>query len=349
MGGIGVGLIGYGLAGRAFHAPFIDAVDGLDLVAILTTDPERRARATADHSGARIVDAIDTLLDDPDVALIVVAAPNSRHVPMASAALAAGRHVVVDKPIGLSVAEGDRLVETAARTGRLLSVYQNRRWDGDFLTVRELIASGVLDPVDSLESRFERYATVGPEWREQAAEAGGPLRDLGAHLVDQGLLLFGPALRVWAQVERRRPGTDVEDSVFIAIDHADGAHSRLWTSLIASQVGPRFRVRGLDAEYVKRDLDIQESQLLAGMTPDSPGFGEDPPERWGQLRHADGRAEDVPTTTGRYIAFYELMRDAILGKGQVPVDPLDSIRGLRVLEAAERAASTGTVQAVGNG
>jgi predicted dehydrogenase len=346
VGEIGVGLVGYGLAGRAFHAPFVAAVDGLRLVAIVTTDPERLAQAAVDHPEADLVDSSDDLLDRDDVELVVVATPNSQHAPIAARALGTGRHVVVDKPIGLSVAEGEGLVEAAARSGGSLSVYQNRRWDGDFLTVQELLASDAVGAIDSFESRFERFAPVGPEWREQASEAGGPLRDLGAHLVDQSLLLFGPARRVWAQVDRRRPGTAVEDSVFVAIDHATGARSRLWTSLIASHVGPRYRLRGTRGEYVKRDLDLQESQLVAGWRPTAEGFGEEPPERWGHLHRPDGSIEAIPTRPGRYIAYYEGMRDAIRDGGSVPVDPQDSIRALRVLEAAERAAASGAAQAL---
>jgi predicted dehydrogenase len=349
MGEIGVGLVGYGLAGRSFHAPFIEAIEGLRLSVVVTADRERRARAAAEHPGAAIVDSVDALMERADVELVVVAAPNSLHAPIAGRALAAGRHVIVDKPIALSVTEGERLLDAAARSGRLLSVYQNRRWDGDFLTIRHLVETGALDPIDSLESRFERYSPVGQEWREMASEAGGPLRDLGAHLVDQSRILFGPARRVWAQIDRRRPGTEVEDSVFAAIDHVEGARSRLWTSLIASWTGPRVRVRGLAGEYVKHDLDIQESQLLAGMAPGSPGFGEEPPERWGRLHRADGSVEAIPTQAGRYAMFYELMRDAIRAGGPLPVDPLDSLRALRVLEAAERAAATGAAQIVADG
>ena len=249
----------------------------------------------------------------------------------------------------LSSGEAERLIDTARGAGRLLSVYQNRRWDGDFLTVRRLIAEGVLGSIDSLESRFERSSPVGPEWRESALEAGGPLRDLGAHLVDQALLLAGPARRVWAQLDRRRPGTEVDDSVFLAIDHHSGVRSRMWMSLIASHVGPRLRLRGLAAEYVKEDLDAQEAQLLGGMLPSAPHFGEEPRERWGLLHRPDGSTDPIPTLPGRYASFYELMRDAIGSGGPLPVDPLDSLRVLRVLEAAERAAATGSVQVMTDG
>ena len=347
MAEIGVGLVGYGLAGRVFHSPFIETVEGLRLAAIVTANPERRARAMAEHPEAAVLESVDALLDRSDVELVVVAAPNSLHSLIGSRALAAGRHVVVDKPIGLSVAEAERLREAAIRSGRILSVYQNRRWDGDFLTIRGLVGDGVLGPIDSLESRFERASPVGPEWRELASESGGPLRDLGAHLVDQSLILLGPARRVWAQVDTRRAGSQVEDSVFMAIDHANGVRSRLWTSLIASRTGPRFRIRGLSGEYIKDDLDIQESQLAAGMSPADSGFGGEPPERWGRLSSAAGSIEPIPTQPGRYATFYEQMADAIRTNGRPPVDPLESIQALRILEAAERAAASGEAQIVG--
>ena len=194
----------------------------------------------------------------------------------------------------MDVAEAEALVDGAAKAGRLLTVFQNRRWDGDFQTVRSLIESGRLGSVDSLEARFERWSAVGDEWREAAEQAGGPHRDLGAHLVDQSLLLFGPASRVFAEIDRRRQGTAVEDSVFLAIDHASGVHSRIWTSLIAAHVGPRMRVRGTAGEYLKDALDVQEGQLLAGMRPDAEGFGVDAPAQWGTLYRGDGGAEFDP-------------------------------------------------------
>ena len=345
-GAIGVGMVGYGLAGRLFHAPYIDGVEGLRLAVIATSDPGRQARAAAEHPAARVVGTVDELLDSGEVEMVVVATPNRSHVPIGIRALDAGRHVVVDKPIAMDVPEAETLIEAAERSGRILSVYQNRRWDGDFQTVRALLDARGLGEIDSLEARFERWGVVGEEWREQADEAGGPHRDLGAHLVDQSLLLFGAASRVFAQMDRRRPGSRVEDSTFVAIDHADGVRSRLWTSLIAGRTGPRLRIRGLGGEYVKEDLDPQEVQLLDGLRPDDPGFGDEPPGRWGRIFASDGSVRPVPTERGDYRRFYELFRDAVRGVGERPVDPIDSLRGLRILEAAEHSARTGAVVTV---
>jgi len=233
-------MVGYGLAGRLFHAPYIEAVDGLRLAVIATSNPDRQAQATAEHPGARVVATVDDLLASGDVEMVVVVTPNRSHVPIGIRALGAGRHVVVDKPIAMDIPEAETLLDAAERSGRILSVYQNRRWDGDFLTVRSLLEEGALGEIDSLEARFERWGVVGEVWREAADEAGGPHRDLGAHLVDQSLVLFGGARRVFAQMDRRRRGSRVEDSVFVAIDHTDGVRSRLWTSLIAAHTAPRL-------------------------------------------------------------------------------------------------------------
>jgi predicted dehydrogenase len=341
---IGIGVVGYGLAGRTFHAPLIEAVDGLALRAIVTASPARRAQAGTEHPDAAVVDTVDALLERADVEVVVVASPNRSHVPIGLAAVAAGRDVVIDKPLAIDVAEGERLIEAATRAGRLLTVFQNRRWDGDFLTVRRLIDEGALGPIDSLEARFERWSPVADEWRESADEAGGPLADLGAHLIDQSLVLFGPARRVWAQSDRRRPGSQVDDATFVAIDHLGGVRSRLWMSLIASHAGPRFRVRGQTGEYIKAGLDPQEDQLLAGLRPDDPGFGEEPPERRGTLYPGGGEARPVATETGQYVRFYEMLRDAVRGDGTLPVDARDSLEVLRVMDAAERSARTGTAQ-----
>lgn len=346
-GSIGVGLAGYGLAGRLFHSPYIAVVDGLRIAAIATSDPRRAAQARTDHPEAMVVSTVDQLLARPDVEIVVVVTPNRAHVPVGIRALDAGRHVVVDKPIAMDIPEGERLIDAAARAGRVLSVYQNRRWDGDFQTVRALLDEGRLGAIDSLEARFERRSAVGDEWRETSEEAGGPHRDLGSHLVDQSLQLFGPVERVFAQFDHRRPGSRVEDSTFVALDHAGGMRSRLWTSLIADPIGPRFRVRGLGGEYIKGARDPQEAQLLAGLRPNDDGFGEESNDEWGRTYAADGSVTRVPTLRGDYRRFYALLRDAVRGDGPPPVDPLDAIEGLRVLEAAEESARAGTVVRVG--
>lgn len=344
---IGVGIVGYGLAGRYFHAPFIAAVEGLRVAAIATSRADRRAAATTGYPEATVVATLDDMLARPDVDIVVVASPNKTHVPLSIRALEAGRHVVTDKPIATEVSDAERLVDAAARTGQVLSVYHNRRFDGDFLTVRSLVETGTLGPIDSLESRFEIGVPLAEAWREEADQAGGPHRDLGAHLVDQALLLFGDPVRVFGQLDRRRPGTAVDDSTFVAIEHSGGERSRIWTSLISPWGRPRFRVRGLAAEYVKDERDPQEERILAGASPSDPGFGDDAPEDWGVLYPSDRPPTRIPTERGDYRRFYEGFRDAVRGNAPPPVDPIDAIRGLRVLEAAERAARSNSIVTLG--
>jgi predicted dehydrogenase len=341
-----VGLAGYGLAGAVFHAPLIAANPALHLVAIVTRDAERRARAQREHPQARIVDASEELWRlEPKLDLVVVATPNSTHVPIARAALEVGIGVVVDKPLAATAAEGRALVSEARRRGLLLTVFHNRRWDGDFLTVRRLAANGTLGTVFRFESRFERWrAAPKPGWRENRdpREAGGVLYDLGSHLIDQALTLLGPVDTVYAELDRRREGVEVEDDAFLALTHRSGARSHLVMSTTAAQSGARFQVLGARSAYVKWGLDPQEAALRAGERP-GPGrrWGEEPRERWGTLGAGDD-GHQVPTEPGAYPAFYEAVAAALHG-APPPVDPNDAVTGLDVIEAARRSASTGMV------
>lgn len=333
---IGVGLLGYGFAGRSFHAPLLRAVEGFRILGIVTRDPGRAEAARRENPGARVVDDAASLLGERSIELVVVVTPNERHVPLGIAALEAGKHVVVDKPIARSAAEATRLADAALRSGRLLSVYQNRRWDGDFLTVRQLVGDGLLGPIDSIESRFGSHLPEIAGWRERPEEAGGPLYDLGSHLVDQAVQLFGPVLRVYAELDERRPGTLVPDSVFLSLTHASGVRSRIWTSFVTAELGPRFLVRGTRGEFQKFGRDVQERQLIAGLGPGDDGWGSESEELWGTLRVAGAVPVErrLPTATGAYQRFYELLRDAIARGGPAPVEPAESIAVLRVLEAA---------------
>ena len=332
-----VALLGYGLAGSAFHAPLIATTPGLRLAAIVTRSEERRARAVRDHPEATLLGSADEVwakADDFD--LVVVAAPNRAHVPLASAALEAGLPVVVDKPLAATAGEGRALVERARERGLMLTVFQNRRWDGDFLTVRGLLERDVLGQVFRFESRFERWRPeLAGGWRERPAaeEAGGLLFDLGSHLVDQALQLFGPVQSVYAELGVRRPGAEVDDDAFVALEHASGVVSHLWMSAVAAQRGPRFRVLGVRAAYTKQGFDVQEEALRAGLTPGGPGWGEEPKEHWGRLG-VDGDLREVPTETGSYGAFYEGVAASLQRGAPPPVDPSEAVAVLDVLEAA---------------
>ena len=339
-----VGLVGYGLAGESFHAPFIASTRGMRLDAIVTRDAERRARAAREHPRARLVDDVDALLADADALdLVVVASPNRTHVPVAQAALEAGLHVVVDKPVAPTATEARALVRQARERGRMLTVFQNRRWDGDFLTLRDLLAKGALGDVMRFETRFERWRPQPKAgWKEQAdpAEGGGILLDLGTHLVDQACVLFGPVTHVYAELDRRRPGVAVEDDAFVALTHASGTHTHAWLSAVAAQGGPRFRVLGTQAAWVKHGLDVQEDALRAGQRPRDESWGREPEARWGRLG-TDESSTPVETRAGDYRPFYRGVVQAVREGAPPPVDPTDAVRVLELLELARVAAQEG--------
>ncbi|MFF1869633.1 Gfo/Idh/MocA family oxidoreductase [Kitasatospora herbaricolor] len=342
-----VGLVGYGLAGSAFHAPLIATTPGLRLEAVVTANPERRAKLRAEHPDARAVDTPEALFADPDALdLVVVASPNRTHVPLARAALTAGLATVVDKPLAATAAAALDLCEFAESRGVLLSVFQNRRWDGDFLTARHLVETGALGRVHRFESRFERFRPKPKAgWRELAdpAEAGGTLYDLGSHLVDQAVALFGPVESVYAEIDTRRDGAVVDDDSFLALTHDGGVRSHLWTSAVTPLVGPRLRVLGDRAGYVKFGMDPQEDELKAGHRPDGARpWGTDDEARFGAFG-TNENAAPLPTLPGDYPAYYAGIAAALAGTAPPPVDPRDAVTTLTVLEAARASAATGTV------
>lgn len=326
---------------------------GLDLVAVVTSDPARRARAAAAHPQVALFAHADELwAGGVDLDLAVVAAPNRAHVPVARAALDAGLAVVVDKPLAPTAEEGRRLVDEAVGRGLLLTVFNNRRWDGDFLTVRRLLDSGTLGDTWRFESRFERWRPGPPAdaWRERAdpMEGGGILLDLGSHLVDQALVLLGPARSVYAEVARRRPGAQVDDDVFVAVEHISGAWSHLWASSVAPRPGPRFRMLGSKAGYEVWGMDPQEEALKRGEPPGGADWGRVPPSRWGTVGAGD-QVELVPTEPGDYRRLYEGVVAALWEDAPPPVDPWDAVRTLEVLDAARASAATGATVMIGPG
>ena len=338
---LGVGLIGYGLAGVAFHAPLIATTPGLQVAAIVTGNPERQATAARDHPGARILSSAEPLFaGDARVDAVVIASPNRTHVPLASAAIAAGLATVVDKPMAATAGEARALIASAHTRGVLLTVFHNRRWDGDFLTLERLLADEALGRVHRFESRFERWR---PEprrtWREDGTpgEAGGLLYDLGSHLIDQALVLFGPATTVYAELDRRRPGVVVDDDSFVALTHATGVRSHLWMSSVAAQAAPRMRVLGSKTAYTKYGLDVQEAALRAGARP-GPGWGEELPEHWGRLG-TDDDGQRVATEPGNYPEFYRRLERALREGSAPPVLPEDAVRSLDVIEAAQKSSA----------
>ncbi|MDQ1045865.1 Gfo/Idh/MocA family oxidoreductase [Streptomyces sp. V4I2] len=343
-----VGLVGYGLAGSVFHAPLIAATEGLILDTVVTSNPERQEQARAGFPDVRLAAAPEELFDRADeLDLVVVASPNKTHVPLATAALKAGLPVVVDKPVAGTAAEARELAALAEERGLLLSVFQNRRWDNDFLTLRKLIAEGELGDIYRFESRFERWRPqLKGGWRESGdpAEIGGLLYDLGSHVVDQALVLFGPAASVYTESDVRRPGAQTDDDTFIAITHTSGVRSHLYASATTAQLGPRFRVLGSKAGYVKYGLDPQEADLKEGRRP-GPDWGLEPEELWGRVGAGDspltGGGRPEPTLPGDYPAYYAAVARALADGGPNPVTALEAAAALDVLEAARRSAHDG--------
>ncbi|QDQ11746.1 Gfo/Idh/MocA family oxidoreductase [Streptomyces spectabilis] len=352
-----VGLIGYGLAGSVFHAPLIAATDSLVLDTVVTSNPERQAEATTAY-GSRTAASADELWDRADeLDLVVIASPNKTHVPLATAALKAGLPVVVDKPLAGTATDARDLAALADERGLLLSVFQNRRWDNDFRTLRKLLAAGELGDVWRFESRFERWRPQPKGgWRESGdpEEIGGLLYDLGSHVVDQALVLFGPAARVYAEADVRRPGARADDDTFIAITHAGGVRSHLYVSATAAQLGPRFRVLGSAAGYVKYGLDPQEAALREGRRPgdgDAEGpWGAEPECMWGRVGSGEspltGGGRPEPTLPGDYPAYYAAVAAALRGEGDNPVTAHEAAAALDVLEAAHRSARDGVAVAL---
>jgi scyllo-inositol 2-dehydrogenase (NADP+) len=336
-----VALVGYGLAGRSIHAPLIASTDGLELSAVVTANPSRRQQLAVEYPPAQAISALEELWGGQRVDVVVVATPNDSHAAIATAAVSHGIPVVVDKPLAITSAEAETVVREADRAGVLLTVFQNRRWDTDQLTLRRLMAEDALGEITRYESRFERWRPEldAGKWRETASpeEGGGVLLDLGSHLVDQALTLFGPATQVYAEIASRRGGLG-DDDVFIALQHVGGTLSHLHASAVTPSVGPRLRVQGSSAGFVVPGLDPQEAALRAGARPDTAAVW-GMPEAWEHGRLVAGdQSVPVPPEPGAWPRFYELLRDALRDGGPPPVDPNDAVQTLRVLERAREAA-----------
>ncbi len=336
-------IIGYGVAGRFFHGTLIAATPGLKVAAIVTSDPARRSQAFLDHPSATLYDSAQQLFEHAAAFdAVVIASSNDAHVELAQGALDHGLAVVVDKPLALSSAQAQALVDHAERSGRPLTVYQNRRWDSDQLTLAKLIENGSLGTVIRYESRFERWRPQPrPDaWRERSTpeQGGGLALDLGSHIVDQALHHFGPVTHVYAEIANRR-GLPADDDAFIALTHGSGVVSHLHASALTAAPGPRLRVLGTEGALLVRELDSQEERLRAGQRPDTV-------EDWGvEPEHARPRLiageQSVPLSgeRGAWQRFYELFAAALDGSGPVPVDPRDAVACLKVIEAARISAA----------
>jgi len=341
MTAIRTGIIGYGLSGRIFHSPFIAANPAFSLDVISTSNEARAQQAREQHPSATVVATPDELLDS-DLDLVVLASPAQVHLEQAQGAIAKGIAVVIDKPFAASVAEATRIIDASEDAGVPLTVYQNRRWDGDFRTVRALLDAGALGRVHRFESTFERWSpALRDRWQDTTptSEGAGITFDLGSHLVDQALQLFGPATLEAAELSVLREGGVSDDESFLSLLHENGVRSHLTMSRYAAQNAPRFRVLGSVSGYTVEGLDGQEPALMAGGQPSDPGFGDVPEDRWGLLG-ITGSAEvpptPYPTERGEYAAFYAGVAAALRDGTPMPVDPRDALAALDLIEQAHR-------------
>ncbi len=343
-----IGLVGYGKGGRFFHAPLIAGATGCELAGVVTRSAERRAELERDYPGTPAYDDLAQLAAAGPATgaarldAVAISTPADTHVPLSLEAISLGLAVVCDKPFALRSADARRVTEAAQQAGVPLTVYQNRRFDADLLTVQAVIESGELGRVTRFESRIEQYAPPGGI----PSSGGGILFDLGAHAVDQALALFGPVTSVYAELDDAggTPGR-----FFVALRHAEGVVSHLVGDLLLhGEPGIRFRVFGTDGSYDVGSFDGQGDDLMAGGSPAAAGhaWGVVPPERWGRL-HTGQTTRPWPSERGDWTVFYTSFARAVRGQGPLPVDPWDAVASLEVLEAAQRSAGTGQVVTLG--
>ena len=333
---IEVGLIGFGLAGRAFHAPVIRAVPGLHLAAILQRSGDEAAEKYPD---VRIVRSLDELLAIKEIQLIVIATPNDTHFPIARQCLTAARDVVVDKPFATTLEEANSLVQLARASGRLVTVYQNRRYDGDFEAIRQLVAADTLGRIVRFETTYDRYRPqLKPDaWRETRRPGSGILFDIAPHLIDHALVLFGLPEAVTADVRIERENALADDAFDITLHYPSSMRAVLRSSILAAALRPRFVVFGTEGSFVKQSFDPQESNLRYGKIPLNTPWGWEPEENWGILTVPSGDSFEqrrIPSANCDYRDYYANVRDALLGKATIAVTTEWALNVMRLLELA---------------
>lgn len=338
MSHLNVALIGYGFVGKVFHAPLIVHTPGLQLHTVVSRDA---AKVHSDHPGVRVLADPAAAFADPSIDLVVIATPNDTHAPLALAALADGKHVVVDKPFTVTVAEAEQVVALARRSGRLLSVFQNRRWDADFLTVKQLLEDGVLGAIAEFHSHFNRFRPqVVDRWRERAATGGGLWYDLGPHLIDQALQLFGAPLAIQVDLAAQRVGASNPDYFHAQLRYPRCRVHLHAASLVAAH-GLRYAVHGERGSYLKQGLDVQEDCLRAGGVPGELDWGRDP--RFGELTRLDDDGvlvtHPLDTLPGDYRRYYGAMREAIVDGAPLPVTPEQAIAVMHLIELGIRSSA----------
>ncbi|SHM75457.1 oxidoreductase [Gracilibacillus kekensis] len=335
---VGVGIVGYGFASSTFHAPIIEAVPHLQLNKIVQRNSNS---ANERYPEIEVVKDVDALYRDDAIDLVIVTTPSTNHVQFVRDALLAGKHVVVEKPFTTTFEEADKLIELAKKQGKVLSVFHNRRWDGDFRTLCKLVDSGTLGEVKEAIFRWDRYIPeADPEkWRDSNVLGSGVLYDLGVHFLDQALCLFGKPATIRAEVRTLRTSGKGDDYFDVTLGYQSGLSVNLQSSVLAREPGPRYVVHGTYGSFVKYGEDPQEEALKAGGTPVDPDWGKESPERWGELNttmnglHLSGKVE---TVAGAYQAYYQNIYETITGCADLDVKPEEAAMAIRLIELAHK-------------
>jgi scyllo-inositol 2-dehydrogenase (NADP+) len=330
-----VGLIGYGLAGKFFHAPFLNANLGFNIKTIVSS---RKEEIKADYPDAQVTQSVDDLLNDKDIDLIIITSPNHSHFEYAKKAMESGKHVVTEKPVTPTSEEAGALIRIAAKNKVKMTVFQNRRWDGDFLTVKEMLKNQLLGIVDEYESHFDRYAPEfdPDQWRNQNYPGSGMLYDIGPHLIDQAIQLFGMPDAVSAIVENTRKKGDVDDSFIVNLIYPD-LKATLVANVLAKESTPRFYIKGSQGNYIKYGIDPQIEQLMQGILPGQDNFGHEPADKYGVFKnnsrdhYYQGK---IKTYQGNYMGFYDNLYDAIVNNANLQVDPVEAMHNIFIIEKA---------------
>lgn len=345
-----VGLVGFGYAGSTFHAPVITNVANMSLAKVVQRNG---ASSKEKYPWVTVVGSVQELYADDDIDLVVITTPSTNHYALAKEAIMAGKHVVVEKPFTTTSSEADELISLAREKNVVVSVYQNRRWDGDFMTLRQVLDQSLLGRVIEAEFRWDRFSqVVNPgRWRDGDEQGSGTVYDLGVHFMDQALTLFGLPATITADIRIQREGGIADDYFDIGLGYADGLKVSLRSSLLIREPGPRYVVHGTEGSYVKYGVDPQERALRGGQTPGSPDWGAEPEEQWGKLHAVMGALElqgRVRTLPGAYQDFYQNISDHLLEGAELAVKPEEAGMAIRMIELAYQSHREGRMIEVGS-
>ena len=333
---IKVGLVGYGLSGATFHAPLLSVLEEFEVLKVVSSNKDK---VIQDLSGVEVVKSLAEVLDDQAIDLVVITTPSGLHYEMAKQSLMAGKHVILEKPMVVETQEAEDLIKIAEEKNLLLSVYHNRRWDNDYLTVKKLVSEGVLGEINTYQVHFDRFRPeVRDRWREKQGPGSGTLYDLGSHLIDQALQLFGLPKFILADVSAQRENGETDDYFHLILGY-EKLRVILHSGSIVPSNGPRFQVHGSKGSFIKYGLDGQEDALKSGKKPIDDSWGADEPEFYGTLNTTDGetvKSETIETVNGSYLTYYQKIAESINDGKSAPVSGQEGLLVIKIIEAAQK-------------